>query len=129
VLAARGTIVSAKGYEHRWQRLAPPEVFYPRVARAVALSLLLITVTLTMGTVGYHGIAGLGWLDAFHQASMLLSGMGPVENIKGAPGILFDSLYAIFCGVMLLASTAVMFAPVVHRILHRFHIEAESAER
>ena len=112
-----------KPYERRRERLAPPEVFYPRVARAVAVSLALIAATLTVGTVGYHASAGLAWLDAFHQASMLLSGMGPVETVKGTPGVLFDSLYAIFCGVMLLAATAVMFAPVIHRVLHRFHVE------
>ena len=116
-------------YEHRSQRLAPPHVFYPRVARAVAVSVALIGSTLAVGTIGYRTIADLEWIDAFHQASMLLSGMGPVSGVTGTWAIVFDSLYAIFCGVMLLAATAVMFAPVIHRLLHRFHLEARDAER
>jgi hypothetical protein len=57
---------------------------------------------------------------------MLLSGMGPVDlKIRGTLPVIFDSLYALFCGVMLLASTAVMFAPVIHRLLHRFHLEED----
>jgi len=114
-------------FEHRRAKLAPPEVFYPRVARSAAVSLLLICGTLAVGTVGYLALTDLTPLEAFHQASMLLSGMGPVhpEKLTGTVAVIFDSLYALFCGVMLLASTAVMFAPIIHRLLHRFHLEEE----
>jgi hypothetical protein len=73
--------------------------------------------------VGYHVLENLTWLDAFHQAALLLSGMGPVVDSKSTGGKVFDGLYALFCGVILLASTALLFAPVIHRILHRFHLE------
>jgi len=118
--------VSVKSFEHRRAPLAPPEVFYPRVARSAAVSLSLIGGTLAAGTIGYRTLADLSWLEAFHQAAMLLSGMGPIApDMKGTAAILFDSFYALFCGVMLLASTAVMFAPIIHRLLHRFHLEAD----
>ncbi len=116
-------------FEHRGARLAPRRVFYSRVARAVLVSLGLIALTLALGTVGYTALTKLTVLQAFHQAAMLLSGMGPVhtEEIATTGAIIFDSLYAIFCGVMLLAATGVMFAPLVHRLLHRFHLEGRES--
>lgn len=106
-------------------RLAPRKLFYSRLARAAAFSLSLIAATLAIGTFGYVEIAGLKPIDAFHQASMLMSGMGPVGDVDrfSDAAKLFDSFYALFCGVVLLASVGVALAPVVHRILHRFHIE------
>jgi len=76
-----------------------------------------------VGIIGYRLLEDLSWLDAFHQAAMLLSGMGPVVDMKTAAGKVFDGVYALFCGVILLASTGLLFAPVIHRLLHRFHIE------
>jgi hypothetical protein len=81
-----------------------------------------------MGTLGYHFIADLPWLRAFHQASLLLSGMGPVETNLRDSGRIFESIYSLFCGVILLAATGILFAPIIHRVLHRFHVE-DSAER
>ena len=65
----------------------------------------------------------MSWLDAFHQAAMLMSGMGPVVDIRSTAGKIFDGVYALFCGVILLASTGLLFSPVIHRILHKFHLE------
>jgi hypothetical protein len=107
--------------------LAPLSRFYARVWRAFALSGSLIGGTLLVGTVGYHLIDDFSWLDAFHQSSLLLSGMGPVKENTSVAGKVFDSLYALFCGVILLGATGIMFTPVIHRILHRFHIEDASA--
>ncbi len=101
--------------------------FYARVRRALALSGSLIGATLLVGTVGYHLVDDFGWLDAFHQSALLLSGMGPVKENASVAGKLFDSFYALFCGVILLGATGIMFTPVIHRILHRFHIEDASA--
>jgi len=97
--------------------------FYARVRRALALSGSLIGGTLLIGTIGYHAVDDFTWLDAFHQSSLLLSGMGPVKENTSVAGKLFDSFYALFCGVILLGATGIMFTPVIHRILHRFHIE------
>jgi len=109
--------------------LSPPTRFYARVRRAFALSGSLIGATLLIGTVGYHFIDDFSWLDAFHQSSLLLSGMGPVKENTTVAGKLFDSFYALFCGVILLGATGIMFTPVIHRILHRFHIEDASASK
>ena len=86
-------------------------------------ALALIVLTLAVGMVGYHELEDISWLDSFHQSALLLSGMGPVVEIETVAGKLFDGIYALFCGVVLLASTGLLFAPVLHRILHRFHIE------
>jgi len=78
--------------------------------------------------VGYHWIARLSWVDAFENASMLLGGMGPVGEISTDAGKIFSGLYALYAGVIFLAVTALMLAPVVHHVLHRFHWEMNRPE-
>ena len=112
----------------RAPRLAPHARFYSRIGRAAAISLSVVTAALVAGTLGYHFIADLTWLHAFHQASLLLSGMGPVETNLRDAGRIFESIYSLFCGVILLAATGILFAPIIHRVLHRFHVE-DSVER
>lgn len=115
--------MKALAFEHKRAPLAPRRKFRARVAGAALASLALITGTLGVGMAGFHWIENLAWLDAFHQAAMLLSGMGPVANMTSTAGKLFDGIYALFCGIVLLAATAILFAPVIHRIMHRFHLE------
>jgi hypothetical protein len=103
--------------------LASRDVFITRVLRGVRFGLGLVGGTLVIGMIGYHALEGISWLDSFHQAALLLSGMGPVVDLKSTAGKIFDGIYALFCGVILLAATGLMLAPVVHRLLHRFHIE------
>ncbi|HET7260708.1 MAG TPA: hypothetical protein VFK60_02640 [Casimicrobiaceae bacterium] len=111
---------------------APPTptrgYFGARVLRGARYAGTIVACTLAIGMLGYHATERMSWLDAFHQAAMLLSGMGPVVDVKTVAGKIFDSIYALFCGVVLLAATGLMFAPVVHRILHRFRIE-DTADR
>lgn len=107
----------------RQSRLASRAVFYTRFRRGASYALALVAVTLLVGMIGYVAFEHMSWLDAFHQSALLLSGMGPVVDIKSTAGKIFDGIYALFCGVILLASTGLMFAPVIHRLLHRFHIE------
>lgn len=109
--------------------LAPRARFYARFRRGMALSGLLIFGTLAFGTLGYHTIDGFAWLDAFHQASMLLAGMGPVKDVSTDAGKIFSSVYALFCGVILIGATGILFTPVIHRILHRFHIEDATPDK
>lgn len=104
-------------------KLAPREIFLPRVARSTLLAMSMLVGTLLAGTVGYHLIDDFAWLDAFHQSAMLLAGMGPVKDINTTAGKLFDSGYALFCAVILLGASGVLFTPLIHRILHRFHLE------
>ena len=82
-----------------------------------------VAVTLAVGMLGYHELEDISWLDSFHQSALLLSGMGPVVEMSSVAGKVFDGIYALFCGIILLAATGLLFAPVLHRILHRFHIE------
>ena len=113
--------------------LASSAVFYSRVRRSVAYSLALIALALAVGTLGYCLLFHVGWIDGFHQAAMLLAGMGPVlpegpEELSAAAKI-FDSLYALLCGVVLIGATGLLFAPVIHRVLHRFHLEDAGGRR
>ena len=107
----------------RVRALAPRRVFYTRVRRAASYALGLVVLTLAVGMMGYRVFERMSWLDAFHQAALLLSGVGSATEITSPGGKLFDGIYALFCGVILLAATGLLFAPVLHRLLHRFHIE------
>lgn len=111
------------------RNLAPREVFYSRVGRSAAISCVLVVVTLLVGTIGYVMFAHLPLVDAFHQASLLMSGMGPLnEDGWSATAKVFDSVYALFCGIVLLVSYGVLFAPILHRFMHKFHIEDAGRE-
>ena len=110
-------------------QLAPRDRFLSRIAWVAGLATLLVVITLAVGVVGYHFIAGLSWLVAFHEAALLLSGMGPVEMSLNDAGRIFESIYALFCGVVLLGSTGILFAPVIHRLLHRYHIEDAAGDK
>jgi hypothetical protein len=110
-------------YEHRTQPLLPLRLFYLRVARNIVIALLVLAICLLIGVIGYHAWAGAGWIDAFHNASMILSGMGPVIEIKTTAGKIFSSLYALFSGVVFITNIGVILAPSIHRLLHRFHVQ------
>jgi hypothetical protein len=97
--------------------------FAVRVARNAALATALMVVSLGIGIVGYHVTAGLGWVDSLLNASMILTGMGPVDPLPSDTAKIFSSLYALFSGVAFLTIVAVLMGPLVHRFLHRFHLE------
>jgi hypothetical protein len=88
----------------------------------------LILGALGLGTFGYHYLEGLPWIDAELNASMILSGMGPVAELHTTAGKLFASFYALFSGVAFIAIAGVLLAPVYHRFLHQFHLEIEDEE-
>ncbi|MET0203007.1 MAG: hypothetical protein ABW071_00070 [Casimicrobiaceae bacterium] len=104
-------------------QLAPRSRFLSRIGFVAMIALSLVGSTLLVGTLGYRHIAHLSWVVSFHQAALLLSGMGPVETQLETPGRIFESIYALFCGVVLLGSTGLLFAPIIHRLLHKFHVE------
>jgi hypothetical protein len=106
----------------RRQRLASPEAFRRRLIGTGTLGLVLIAISLAIGVAGYAATEHLGLLDAFLDASMILSGMGPVHEPKTEAGKLFAGLYALYSGFAVLGIAAIVFAPVVHRLFHRFHI-------
>jgi hypothetical protein len=110
-------------YERRTMPLLPRRKFYVRVARHAGLAAVILAVSLAVGMVGYHTLAGLGWMDAFLNASMILGGMGPVAELRSDAAKLFAGLYAIYSGVILLAAVGVIIAPIAHRVLHRLHLD------
>ncbi len=109
-------------FENRQQALLPRHKFYRRLARSTALGLTLVLVSLFAGALGYWYFEDLPWLDAYLNAAMLLSGEGPLAPLKSAGGKVFAGIYAIYCGIALITSTAVIFSPVVHRVFHKFHL-------
>jgi ABC-type glycerol-3-phosphate transport system permease component len=96
-----------------------------RLLRNVAIAVGIVMLSLAIGTAGYHFLAGLSWIDALLNSSMILTGMGPVNVLNTPLAKLFAAAYALFSGVVFLTMVAVLFAPLLHHFLHRFHLEFE----
>jgi len=112
-------------FEHHKQKIATIPVFLRRLLRYALFAGILIFFSVSIGTFGYHFVAKLTWLDSFHMASMILTGMGPVNDMKTDTAKIFSSLFALYSGVAFLSIIAVFFAPIVHRFLHILHFEPE----
>lgn len=113
-------------YEKRNQPLLSRVEFAWRLGKNILIGFLLLVFSLLLGMAGYHWISGLGWVDSLLNASMILTGMGPVNQMSNNSAKIFASLYAIFSGVAFLTSVGVIFAPVLHRIMHKFHLEEDN---
>ena len=111
-------------FEHRNAPLLPRQAYIARVVRSAAAGVLMIMGFLLIGMIGYHSFEQMAWIDAFANAAMILSGMGPLAPLQTAAGKLFAGCYALFSGLALILILGVVFAPVVHRFLHKFHLEA-----
>lgn len=116
-------------FEHRKQALLPSRIFYARLGRSAAIGCAIILGSLCCGMAGYHFLENLSWLDAFLNASMILSGMGPVAPLQTSAGKLFAGCYALFSGLTFITSMGVVFAPVFHRFLHKFHLETKQSDK
>jgi hypothetical protein len=116
-------------FESRKKPLLPRPAFYARVAWSLALAFALVLMSLGIGMAGYHFFEKLSWLDAFLNAAMILSGMGPVAAIQTTGGKLFAGCYALFSGLALITTVAVVFAPLFHRFLHKFHLDTEALKK
>ena len=112
--------------ERRQQPLAPHPVFVRRLALSAAAGLALVALSLIAGMVGYHVLVDLPWVDSFLNASMILSGMGPLAAPQTTAGKVFAGCYALYSGLALLVVAGVIFAPVVHRAFHRFHLDLKA---
>jgi len=110
-------------YERKHQKVAPRAVFVRRLLVHVLLAVLLIAVALFSGLAGYHWIGRLGWTDSLLEASMILGGMGPVNPLPSSGAKIFASAYALFSGLVFIALIGIVLAPVVHRMLHKFHAD------
>jgi hypothetical protein len=112
-------------FEHRKQKVVPMSQFLKRMGRYGLVAATLIFFSVSLGTIGYHLFGQLKWLDSFHMASMILTGMGPVAEMETDGAKLFSSFFALYSGVAFLSITAVFFAPIVHRFLHILHVETD----
>jgi hypothetical protein len=115
-------------FEHRKEQLAGSRAFAGRLLKYLFFSLVILTVSLGIGIVGYHLFGGLSWIDSFLNASMILTGMGPADHLDTTEGKLFAAFYALFSGVAFLTFVGVLFAPFYHRFLHRFHLDYQEKE-
>lgn len=112
-------------FEHHSQPLLHMRGFVVRVLTFIGYALLLIISALAVGTLGYHFFVGLNWLDAFLNAAMILSGMGPVDAIPTEAGKWFASFYALLSGLVFAVTTGIIISPIIHRVMHSLHLETE----
>jgi hypothetical protein len=110
-------------FERRHQKLAPFSVFARRMMLAAGAAACVVALVLSVGIAGYHWLAGLDWIDSLLEASMILGGMGPVNPIRTTESKIFASGYALFSGLVFIGIMGILLTPVVHRILHKFHVE------
>ena len=111
--------------ERRTDRLAPLNVFLSRMWGNFLLSQAIVVVSLTMGTLGYHYLGNVGWVDGLLNAAMILTGMGPVDKMETTEGKLFATFYALYSGIAFLTMVAVILTPLYHRFLHHFHMSTD----
>ena len=110
-------------FERKSEPIVSRAMFIRRMAACFGVSLVMIALSLGIGICGYHWSAALSWLDSLLNASMILSGMGPVDRLDNTAAKLFASGYAVFSGLMFISVMGVLLAPVVHRMLHKFHLD------
>jgi hypothetical protein len=115
-------------FEHQSEPVARAPVFYARLLRSVLVGVVLIVGSLIAGMLGYRYLEQLSWIDAYENAAMILSGMGPMYQPQSVAGKLFAGSYALFSGIAVLVIAGVIFAPVVHRFLHRLHADEAEGE-
>ncbi len=116
-------------YEHRTTPPIPFRRFLRRLASHVLVASALVAASLGAGMAGYARFERLGWVDAFLNAAMLMGGMGPVDAPRTEPGKIFAGAYALYCGLVFLVAVGIAAAPVLHRLLHRFHWIDEARRR
>jgi hypothetical protein len=112
-------------FERRGDDLAPRSIFIRRMLGSTGLALGLIVISLSVGIACYHFLAGLNFVDSLLEASMILGGMGPVNELHSDGAKIFASIYALYSGLLVLALMGIVLSPVVHRIMHKFHVDED----
>ncbi len=112
-------------FEHSKTRLASKKVFRARLIKFSLISTVIFLFSLSIGIIGYHYIAGLKWVDSFLNASMILGGMGPVDLLFTREAKILSVLYSLFSGGAFLSSMALFLTPILHRFLHKFHLDVD----
>ena len=115
--------------ENRRQKVTSFPQFLFRLGRYGLFAFVLVIFSVFLGTLGYHYYAQISWLDSFHMACMILTGMGPVMEMSSDSAKIFSSLYALYSGVAFLSITTVFFAPIIHILLHILHVEQDENEK
>jgi len=116
-------------FESKNKAVLPFSKFLHRVLRFFVYSLIMIILSVGIGTLGYSYFGGLSTVDAFYNACMILTGMGPVNVMQTNEAKIFSSFYALFSGIAFLSTVAVLFAPAAHRFLHLLHIDEEDTDK
>lgn len=115
-------------FEHYSLDVLPRHRFLGRLVVSLLIGVSIIAISLAGGMLGYHHFEGMNWIDSYINAAMILSGMGPLSQPQSIEGKLFAGCYALYSGFVVVLVSGIVFAPVVHRFLHRFHLEKESQE-
>jgi hypothetical protein len=114
--------------EHKRQPLLSRRAFAGRLAASFGAASVLIAASLLAGMIGYRSLEGMAWIDTYANAAMILSGMGPLDPPKTWGGKLFAGTYALYSGLAVILAAGILFTPVVHRMLHQFHLEDEDEQ-
>lgn len=110
-------------FEHKTKPILPKNEFLWRTLRYSAYALILVFISVSIGTLGYHFVGLLGWVDAFFNACMILAGVGPIAPMPTDGAKIFSSFYALFSGTAFFSIIAVLLSPIVHRFLHLINKE------
>ena len=111
--------------EHKVESPATRGQFLRRLAGFASIVFVILVAALGIGVCGYHFLGELPWIDALVNASMILGGMGPVDQMKTTSAKLFAAFYALFSGLVFVASFSVLMTPIMHRVLHKFHADGD----
>ena len=112
-------------YEHSTNPLLPRKAFYWRLINHGLVSSALVLFSLGLGIFGYRQFESQAWVDALVNAAMLMGGMGPVSELHTNAGKVFASIYALYCGLIFIVAAGFIFLPILHRLLHHFHVETD----
>ena len=112
-------------FESRHEEILPLRLFVQRMLVCFVIAAVLVAVALSIGALGYHFLADLPWIDALLNASMILTGMGPVDKLPSDEAKLFASFYALFSGLVFISLMGLLLSPIAHRVLHKFHLGEE----
>ncbi|MCX5884863.1 MAG: hypothetical protein NT096_02955 [Proteobacteria bacterium] len=115
-------------FESQTKPLLSRPAFFARLVFNIGIGFFFICISLGIGMVGYHYFEHFSWIDSFANAAMILSGMGPLTALQTKAGKLFAGFYALFSGLALIVVVGIIFAPMVHRFLHKFHLEDEESK-
>jgi len=112
-------------FEHKREEMLSRAAFLWRMGRSFLVTIGIVLISLAIGSCGYHFFGPMPWIDALLNSSMILTGMGPVNDMQTTGGKLFATFYALYSGIAFLTLVAVMLAPVLHRAMHKFHLDDE----